>query len=195
MSRSLSSVDAPIRKYRGVSQAGPATSLTSTRYRIASLAVRIPPATFTPTRRPVARSKSRTAASMTRATGGVEAGVTLPVEVLMKSAPAIIASQDARATLSSVASSPVSRITLRCASPHASRTAAISAYTWPYPPARNAPRSITMSISSAPALTASRTSASLTASDARPDGNAVATAATATTLPATACLATGTRSG
>ena len=45
--------------------------------------------------------------------GGVAAGVTFPVEVLMKSAPAIIASQDARETLSSVASSPVSRITFR----------------------------------------------------------------------------------
>ena len=54
---------------------------------------------------------------------------------------------------------------------------------------------MTMSISSAPALTASWTSASLTASDARPDGNAVATEATATPLPATACFATATRSG
>ena len=42
---------------------------------------------------------------------------------------------------------------------------------------RNAPRSMTMSISSAPASTASRTSASLTARLARPDGNAVATLA------------------
>src|SRR5215469_16665632 len=52
-----------------------------------------------------------------------------------------------------------------------------------------------MSTSSAPALTASLTSASFTASDARPDGNAVATDATATRLPATASLATPTRSG
>src|SRR5580704_9205199 len=52
-----------------------------------------------------------------------------------------------------------------------------------------------MSISSAPALTASWTSASFTASEARPDGNAVATEATATLLPATACFATATRSG
>ena len=57
---------------------------------------------------------------MTRATGGVAAGLTFPVEVLMKSAPASMASQEARDTLSSVASSAVSRITLRCAGPQAS---------------------------------------------------------------------------
>ena len=50
---------------------------------------------------------------MTRVTGSVAAGATLPVEVLMKSAPASMASQDARRTLSSVLSSPVSRITFR----------------------------------------------------------------------------------
>ncbi len=49
---------------------------------------------------------------------------------------------------------------------------------------------MTMSTSSAPAATASATSASLTASDARPDGNAVATEATATPLPASAARAT-----
>ena len=79
--------------------------------------------------RPAGRSpprQSRTASSMTSVTGSVAAGVTLPVEVLMKSAPASMASQDARRTLSSVPSSPVSRITLRCAPPHAPRTAAIS---------------------------------------------------------------------
>ena len=41
--------------------------------------------------RPVARSKSRIASSMTRVTRRVAAGVTLPVEVLMKSAPAAMA--------------------------------------------------------------------------------------------------------
>ena len=40
-----------------------------------------------------------------------------------------------------------------------------------------------MSISSAPFATASRTSMSFTFSDARPDGNEVATAATATDEP------------
>ena len=50
-------------------------------------------------------------------------------------------------------------------------------------PDKKAPRSITMSISSAPFATASRTSMSFTFSDARPDGNEVATAATATDEP------------
>ena len=113
----------------------------------------------------------------------------------MKSAPDSMASQDARATLSSVASSAVSRMTFRCTFPQASRTARISSLTWPYRPARKAPRSITMSTSSAPAATASATSASLTASEARPDGNAVATEATFTPLPATSSRATATRSG
>ncbi len=67
---------------------------------MASLLVRIPPAGFTPTCRPVVSRKSRTASSMTRVTGGVAAGSTLPVEVLMKSPPASIASQLARRTLS-----------------------------------------------------------------------------------------------
>ena len=56
-------------------------------------------------------------------------------------------------------------------------------------------RSITMSISSAPAATASRVSASLTARLERPDGNAVATLATLTRLPRSASTATGTMSG
>jgi hypothetical protein len=90
------------------------------------LAVRTPPATLTPTRRPVAAAKSRAADSMTRATAGVAAGCIFPVEVLMKSAPASITSQEARDTLSSVTSSPVSKITFRCASPQASRTARTS---------------------------------------------------------------------
>src|SRR5215472_3975615 len=54
---------------------------------------------------------------------------------------------------------------------------------------------MTMSTSSAPASTASATSASLTASEARPDGNAVATEATATGLPASSARAVATRSG
>src|ERR1039458_78356 len=107
---------------------------------MASLAVRTPPATLTPTRRPVASAKSRTAASITSATGGVAAGDTLPVEVLMKSAPDSMASHDARATLSSVDSSPVSRITLRWAGPDASRTARISSPTCPNRPPQRRPR-------------------------------------------------------
>ena len=67
---------------------------------MASLATRIPPAGFIPTCRPVARSKSRMASSITSVTGSVAAGVTLPVDVLMKSAPAAIARIEARRTLS-----------------------------------------------------------------------------------------------
>ena len=63
---------------------------------------------------------------MQSVTGSVAAGLILPVEVLMKSAPAAIASSDARRTLSYVPSSPVSRITFRCASPQASFTWTIS---------------------------------------------------------------------
>ena len=89
----------------------------------------MPPATFTPMMSPVSSAKSRTASSITRVTGGVAASATLPVEVLMKSAPPAIASHDARRTLSSVASSPVSRITLRWARPQAAFTARISSST------------------------------------------------------------------
>ena len=53
----------------------------------------MPPAGLTPTCWPVASRKSRTASSMIIVTGRVAAGWTLPVEVLMKSAPAVIASQ------------------------------------------------------------------------------------------------------
>src|SRR5215475_15005895 len=195
MSRSFSRLEAPSRNNRGSSQSSPAVSFTSTRYRMASLAARMPPAALTPTRRSAEPAKSRTASSMTRVTGSVAAGATLPVEVLMKSAPASIASQEARRTLSSVPSSPVSRITFRCASPQAPRTAAISSNTSWYRPDRKAPLSMTMSTSSAPAATADFTSASFTSSAARPDGNAVATLATWIGVPATPATATGTRSG
>ncbi len=67
---------------------------------MASLAVRIPPAALTPRCSPVARCQSRTACSITCTTGSVAAGEILPVEVLMTSAPASSASQDARRTSS-----------------------------------------------------------------------------------------------
>ena len=94
----------------------------------------MPPASFTPRTSPVASAKSRTACSITSATGGVAAGLTLPVEVLMKSAPASSASTEARRTLSSVASSPVSRMTFRCAVPQAARVATISSKHLPVAP-------------------------------------------------------------
>ncbi len=52
-----------------------------------------------------------------------------------------------------------------------------------------------MSISSAPAATASRVSCSLSSIEVWPDGKPVATAATATPLPSSARRASGTRSG
>lgn len=62
--------------------------------------------------------------------GGVAFTATLPVDVLMKSAPPIMPSQEARRMLSYVESSPVSKMTLRRAlSPHSAFTAAISSYT------------------------------------------------------------------
>ena len=77
----------------------------------------------------------------------------------------------------------------------ASFTATISSNTSPYWPDRKAPRSITMSISSAPAATASRVSCTRTSRLARPLGKAVATLATLTPLDLSACFAVSTRSG
>ena len=59
----------------------------------------MPPASFTPRRAPVVSAKSRTASSITSATGGVAEVVSLPVEVLMKSPPASRDSHDARRAL------------------------------------------------------------------------------------------------
>jgi len=56
-------------------------------------------------------------------------------------------------------------------------------------PERNAPRSITMSTSSAPAATASRTSAILIERKVWPDGKPVATLATLTVEPRRASFA------
>jgi hypothetical protein len=97
----------------------------------------------TPIRLPVRSRRSRTASSMIIVTGRVAAGDALPVEVWMKSAPANIASQAARPTLSLVTSSPVSRTTNRCAGAplpdpcgHACLMAAISLETCRYGPDR-----------------------------------------------------------
>ena len=83
-----------------MSQAGPSVSWSTHRYWIACLAVRIPPAGCMPITCPVSSSTSRTTSSMQSVTGSVAAGLTLPVEVLMKSAPPAIASNDARRTAS-----------------------------------------------------------------------------------------------
>ena len=100
MSTSLRSDEAPNRNRSGVIQAVPSVSLSTQRYWIACLAVLIPPAGFIPMMSPVSSWTSRITSSMQSVTGSVAAGLTLPVEVLMKSAPAAIASSDARRTLS-----------------------------------------------------------------------------------------------
>ena len=63
---------------------------------------------------------------MVSVTGKVALTGSLPVEVLMKSAPAIMQTRDARATLRSVPNSPVARIALTWASPQAARISFIS---------------------------------------------------------------------
>lgn len=63
---------------------------------------------------------------MMRAKGRVALTGSLPVDVLMKSAPAIMQTADARATLVYVPSSPVARMALTWAAPQASRKARIS---------------------------------------------------------------------
>jgi hypothetical protein len=67
-----------------------------TRYCQDCLAVRMPPASLRPTGRPVCSAKSRMASAMHSAVGGVAFTPILPVDVLMKSAPAAMASIDAR---------------------------------------------------------------------------------------------------
>ena len=103
----------------------------------------------------------------------------------MKSAPPAIASSDARRTLSYVPSSPVSRITLRCASPHASLTWTISSYDLRVAAGeeRAAVDHHVDLVRAEPRPTA-RTSASFTSSGDWPDGKAVATDATFTLDPA-----------
>src|SRR5947209_10159241 len=86
-------------------------------------------------------------------------------------------------------------MTFRCAAPQASLTATISSYTRWWSPERNAPRSITMSISSAPARTASTVSATLIEVKLWPEGNAVATEATLTVVPRRCSTQSAMRSG
>src|SRR5437773_8275793 len=90
---------------------------------------------------------------MTTPTGRVAFTDSLPVDVLMKSAPAIMATWLARATFTSVARSPVPRITFMWAPPHASRKARTSSYSACHAPASAWARVITTSISCAPAAT------------------------------------------
>jgi hypothetical protein len=63
---------------------------------------------------------------MMSVTNSVAFTASLPVEVLMKSAPAIMQTSEARATLRRVFKSPVARIAFTCASPQAWRKSRIS---------------------------------------------------------------------
>ena len=92
----------------------------------ATFAVRMPPAGLRPTSWPVRSRYSRMARAITSPTGSVALTLSFPVEVLMKSAPAIMHTRLARATFLSVPSSPVARMVLMCASPQASRMARTS---------------------------------------------------------------------
>jgi len=104
----------------------------------------------------------------------------------------IIATMLARATLPSVASSPVARIAFMCESPHASRKRCTSSYIACQFPVRTWPRVMTMSISFAPAATDARISRTRSSSGLRPAGKPVLTAATGIPVPARASTAVGT---
>src|SRR3954449_9292156 len=132
---------------------------------------------------------------MTSTTPGVAPLAALPVDVLTKSAPASIEITDAWRTWSYEPSSAVSMITFRWASPQASFTRTISSMTRWSSPERKASREMTMSISSAPAATASSVSRSLTSSEPWPEGKAVATDAVLTPVPARASRVTDTSDG
>ena len=143
--------------------------------------------------KPLAQRIEKTFAKVmlaTKVTGMVAAGCIFPVEVLMKSAPACMAISLALLTLSSVPSSPVSRITFNRAGPQASFIIAISSNTKLYSPAWNLPRLITISTSSAPLATAYFVSRIFTSRGACPLGKAVATDATLIPEPSRAFLAT-----
>src|SRR5205814_749104 len=115
---------------------------------------------------------------ITTPTGSVALTGSLPVDVLMKSAPAIIATWLARATCASVARSPLPRITFMCAGPHASRNSRISSYSASQSPASACARVITTSISRAPAATDARISSTRWGRRLSPAGNPGETAAT-----------------
>src|ERR1700723_3095107 len=76
---------------------GPSSSFIMASQSMDCFAVRIPPAGLKPTAIPVCCAYSRMARTMTRLTGSVAFVGSLPVEVLMKSAPAIMATGVARA--------------------------------------------------------------------------------------------------
>ena len=95
----MSTDEAPIRKRSGVSQSSPSVSLTSTSMCSACLDVETPPAGFMPMTRPV-RCVVAQRLEHHEHDAGRRASLALPVEVLMKSAPASMASIEAWRTWS-----------------------------------------------------------------------------------------------
>ena len=102
----------------------------------------------------------------------------LPVEVLMKSAPAIIQTIDAFATFLSVSKSPTPSIALICLFFAAFLNSLTSSYNFFQLFCRTKPLLITISISSAPFLIDSIISSFLVLKDESPAGKPVETAAT-----------------
>ena len=107
----------------------------------------------------------------------------LPVEVFIKSAPAIIHTADARATLRKVPSSPVAKIVFIWAEPQAFLKSLTSSYKAFQFCVRTWRRDITMSISLAPAETLYSISAMRRGSGDSPAGKPVDTAATGIPVP------------
>ena len=125
----------------------PSSSFINASHSMDCFAVRIPPAGLNPTAIPVSWANSRMARVITNPTGSVALVGSFPVEVLMKSAPAIIATKLARATLRNVIRSPAPRITFMWADPQACLNAAISSYRACHLPPKTWARVITTSIS------------------------------------------------
>ena len=147
-------------------------------YANASSGVESPPAALKPIFFPVILTFWAITFNIVDAASGVAPVPILPVEVLIKSAPPSRASCEARAMRVGEGSSPVSRITFRSRSPHASFMEATSSRTALSSPASNNPRLITISTSSAPSPTAYFTSSTRNERGSCPWGNAPATEAT-----------------
>src|SRR6266566_5431965 len=120
---SVSKELAPNLNKEGRSQRSPSSSFIRISQSSACLAVRMPPAGLKPIVDPVRVSYSRIIRAITTPTGSTAFTDSLPVDVLMKSAPAIIATMLARATLVSVARSPVPRMAFMCTRPPPARVA------------------------------------------------------------------------
>src|SRR5216110_2891982 len=93
---SVSNELAPSRNKAGLSQRSPSSSFIRISQSSACFAARIPPAGLNPTLAPVRISYSRIIRAITTPTGSTALTGSFPVDVLMKSAPAISATMLAR---------------------------------------------------------------------------------------------------